>query len=411
MSFLNKGGAIHNKRAVSIREEEVDGAKRAIIRILATNKEPDFFGTMMMDSSLTNYLKNAKEDNISFLDSHIIRNTGYGWSVGGERINDDLFVDMAVLLEDEWSGMTYRSAKRLIYALRHRPFDVSIGFADERMNCSICNHEMFTSECEHWLHEEYTIGGQRVVAIGEIEDAILTEVSLVYDGATPGATTEIPEDFRSKVVEKADTLIRAGRATRQQLTDMCTRLRIPIIEPSGGDSDPPADPQPPQRQTRRRSMAKNAEALQSKVDDLEEQVEDLTEEVSELRESKSTLREQNRKLKTENKGLKEAQAQIEEIETELRSVCAEEKKGLLEKSDDEDVSGEMTDYREKIGDMRYKQLRGELKDLAKQRDIVIAIESKNDDEPDPDDADPVTGDDKDKIKVHQPFAVRFRSQM
>ena len=74
--------------------------KRAIVRMLATNKELDFYNTRMMDTSLDNYVQNAR-DGVTFCDSHNWQNTGYGRTIGAERIGDDVFVDAAVLYDEK----------------------------------------------------------------------------------------------------------------------------------------------------------------------------------------------------------------------------------------------------------------------------------------------------------------------
>ena len=59
--------------------------------------------------------------------------------------------------------------------------------------------------------------------------------------------------------------MRDGKATRQQLVDMCKRLRIPEIKIETQTDPPPK---------RSRRMPKSIEALETKVEDLEEENED-----------------------------------------------------------------------------------------------------------------------------------------
>ena len=393
MKFYGK--AVRNSRAV-VRDETLEGdVKRAIIRILATNKELDFYNTRMMDSSLTNYVQNAR-DGVTFCDSHNWQNTGYGRTIGAERIGDDVFIDAAVLYDEKWNGMTYAKGEDLIFAVRHRDFDASIGFSNDDTNCSICKELIFTEACEHYLGERLTVGGKEVMAEGEIENAELLELSLVYDGATPGTgTNEVTDEFRQRIVKKTDTLMRAGKATRQQLVDMCKRLRIPEIK---------VEPQPEPSPKRSRRMPKSIEALETKIEDLEEQNEDLTEELSELREERARIRAQLKTLKSDNKALKDAETEIAAIEDEIRNVCISEKKELLEEKDESPTESDLTEYKEKVSDMRYKGLRAELKDLAKQRDVLAAVKG-NKKEPNPDETDPIP-DDKKSMPISQPFYQR-----
>ena len=202
MKFYGK--AVRNSRAV-VRDETLEGdVKRAIVRMLATNKELDFYNTRMMDTSLDNYVQNAR-DGVTFCDSHNWQNTGYGRTIGAERIGDDVFVDAAVLYDEKWNGMTYAKGEDLIFAVRHRDFDVSIGFANDDTNCSVCKKLIFTEDCEHypWSSGSLSSGKEVQVAEGEIENAELTELSLVYDGATPGAgTNEVTDEFRQRDCQK-----------------------------------------------------------------------------------------------------------------------------------------------------------------------------------------------------------------
>jgi hypothetical protein len=80
--------------------------------------------------------------------------------------------------------------------------DVSVGFYGGRMECSICGGEMLRwwrrsdgkKPCYHIPGVEYAVvdssgteTGDRVVAIGQIEDARLGETSTVHKGANPNA--------------------------------------------------------------------------------------------------------------------------------------------------------------------------------------------------------------------------------
>ena len=398
MQFYGK--SIRNSRAV-VREETLDGdVKRSIIRLLATNKELDFYGTRMQESSLKNYVADAKEG-VTFADSHNWRSTGYGRSVDAERIGDDVFVDVAVLHDEKWNGMTYASGADLMFALKNRAFDVSIGFANERMVCSVSGELLWTDDSPYFLGEEVVVDGKKRLVEGLIEDANLTEVSIVYDGATPGAgTAEISDDFRERVIAKTDALIRAGKAKPQQLVDMCKRLRIPAIEVE-------TEPKSRKPKTRSRRMPKSVEALETKVEDLEEELSEVNDEIKDLREQRKTDRAEIKKLRDENRALKEVETQIESIESEIRKLCIDEKTELLKKKGETPTDEELKGYRTKLDDMRYQTLREELEDLGSQRDIIIAIEKKEE-EGDGEPADPLPGDGKDEIKVHQPFMRQRR---
>lgn len=393
--------------AVNIRDEVIEGdVKRAIIEILASNKNIDFYKTQKQDSTLNNYVNDAKQ-RVSFLDSHKHDSTGYGHTVDGRRVGDDVFVDVAVLYNEKWNGnLTYAKGEDLIFAMRHRPFDVSVGFCNERIMCSIDGHNMMSDDCEHLLGERVKIGTKEVEAIGEIEDGHLTEVSLVYDGATPGCESLTPE-YRDKLTRKVDTLIRNGKATRAQVLDFCRRIRIPELEVK-------AEAPEPRKQFRGVRMAKKTtEALESQVEELTEDLDDAKEELTELRSMYKKDREQIRELKKENKALRDVQTQIQGIENEIRTLCVEQHVDNLEKEKKEVTEDVKTRYVEKVKTMGYEALRAELAEKTERRDIIIAMEKKDEEEKggegDPDTGDPADDKKKEARKVLQPFVAPLRS--
>ena len=77
-------------------------------------------------------------------------------------------------------------------------------------------------ECRHWPGFEYDIKDgdttRKVMATATVEDALLSEVSAVYDGATPGAG-----------VLKAQREADAGRLNSQQLRMLETRYRVRLV--------------------------------------------------------------------------------------------------------------------------------------------------------------------------------------
>ena len=395
-----------NDRARQITDETLDGdVKRAIIRMLATNGEVDFYGTVMMPSSRANYVRQAQE-RVSFLDSHRHDTTGYGHTVGGQEIDDNVFVDVAVLYDEKWNNMTYASGEDLIFALRHRHFDASIGFGNEDMNCRVCKKDMFSEECEHWLRERVTVDGKEVEVIGEIENAELLELSLVYDGATPGAGTEFDKEYRNKFIGKADRLLRAGRATPAQIKAFCERMRLPIFD-NAGDGPGKGNPEPKPKK-RGRQMPKTVESLQARVDELVEENEELTEEIEEIRKLHAKSKSDLKALKSENKTLSAAQTLLSEIETDVRGVCEEAFKESMKLGGTEATEEQVASYRSKLADMSYTSLR---KEHQEKRDVILAIEANRDKKkgPNPDEADPVPGEgtgEKDELTLRQPVTHR-----
>ena len=152
--------------------------------------------------------------------------------------------------------MTYAKGEDLIFAVRHRDFDVSIGFGNDDTNCSVCKNPIFTESLRNTISARVSLSRVKKCRWrARLRMTELLELSLVYDGATPGTgTNEVTDDFRQRVVKKTDTLMRAGKATRQQLVDMCKRLRIPEIKVETQTDPPPK---------RSRRMPKSIEALEN----------------------------------------------------------------------------------------------------------------------------------------------------
>jgi hypothetical protein len=115
--------------------------------------------------------------------------------------------------------------------------DVSVGFKGGQMMCSICGKQMFRwfrsndkEPCWHMPGVEYDLTdkdgnptGKRAVAIGQIEDAGLGEVSAVHDGATPNAGI---------LGLKARALAERGLLTRDERDRVIARYGLEL--PGGG---------------------------------------------------------------------------------------------------------------------------------------------------------------------------------
>lgn len=113
--------------------------------------------------------------------------------------------------------------------------DVSVGFYGGRFTCDICGRDMLRDiECRHWPGFEYDVkegdSVRKVVATATVEDALLSEVSAVYDGATPGAG-----------VLKAQREADAGRLNSQQLRMLEARYRVRLVGQHYGGVTVPED--------------------------------------------------------------------------------------------------------------------------------------------------------------------------
>lgn len=105
--------------------------------------------------------------------------------------------------------------------------DVSVGFHGGKFVCDICGRDMLTDwKCEHIPGFTYQVGEgdaakAPVVATATIVDAHLSEVSAVYDGATPGAA-----------ILKAQREMDAGRLDARQAGLLEQRYRVRLVQPA-----------------------------------------------------------------------------------------------------------------------------------------------------------------------------------
>ena len=217
----------------------------------------DSYSTRMMPSTLKNFAEDAR-NGVSFQNSHDFRKLGFGRSLDGRfvgaqgngvaRVESDFYTVPGLRLHDVSTDDFIAGVQSGV--LR----DVSVGFYGGRTVCSICGRDMdgwgwlFGDEdaCTHFPGESYDVTdakgnktGERVTAEGLIEDARLAEVSIVYEGATPGAG-----------VLKAQRAAEAGKLPPPLARSLELRYRIRL--PGTGrrwagysqDNDPdPAAPQ------------------------------------------------------------------------------------------------------------------------------------------------------------------------
>ena len=174
----------------------------------ASNDGVDSYWTWMDESSLNNYAADATDPGVQFQVSHNGAGAfgggevGFGRSLGGEvksrgRNSKECLIDFYTIRGLACGNVTsdgfIDGARAGIYA------DVSIGFQPGEMICNICGHDFLKrsfwgdseDECTHWPGREYEIDGGKgkktVRCILQVKNGRLHEVSLVYDGATPGA--------------------------------------------------------------------------------------------------------------------------------------------------------------------------------------------------------------------------------
>lgn len=198
-----------------------------------STSELDSYLTKMAPSSLQNYAADAQAG-VSLMNSH--RTSPW---YGGVELPLGRTYQGSVLTDETGQATALQSSG---YMLRgYRPngpanlgtdevikgvesgliFDLSIGFSTSRggwYRCSICGQDMYQGSCPHYqglyydAEGAYQPGKQGRLAFAWVENARLSEVSFVFDGATPGAG-----------IVKAQRAVEAGlleRAVVAQLEDV-----------------------------------------------------------------------------------------------------------------------------------------------------------------------------------------------
>lgn len=193
----------------------------------ATNTLIDSYYTHMTLGTLGNFQADAKAG-VAFLPGHRHSDLPFGRSLDAQietAINPDrtrLTVDFYTL-----PGLTLNAVKTddLIDGIRSGILkDVSIGFTSTEMRCDICGRDMWDWDCPHVPGMKYEVKGSdnvlRIVqATFAVDDAHLSEVSSVYDGATPRAE-----------ILKAEREAAEGRMKPDAVRMFETRYRMKLPE-------------------------------------------------------------------------------------------------------------------------------------------------------------------------------------
>jgi hypothetical protein len=205
-----------DEKLLSLLEKRIDASmmesnQPVFWRARISNNELDSYFTKMAVSSLKNYAADAKTG-VPFQDSHNTRSITYtlGRSLAGEYISLDENKRASV----EADFYTLQGIDPIIDTFINKMradlvSDVSIGFIPGEYRCSICGRDMldwnwdnWEDACMHWPGVEYAKekGGEKILCTATVEHARLSEVSVVADGATPGA-----------MILKAERMIEAGK--------------------------------------------------------------------------------------------------------------------------------------------------------------------------------------------------------
>lgn len=194
----------------------------------------DSYFTHMSDSTLRNFAREAA-GGVALLDSHNgWEKLGVGYSAGGRYEEEDAHgraVGVFYIVPGiNFGGRhSFASTDDYIRAIGNGAVrDVSVGLYGGRWICDLCHQPYFGRDtaCNHIAGWEYEIERDgkmtRELCTVLIDDAHLSEVSLVYDGATPGA-----------MIIKAEQEAEAGRlspAMARQI-EQAYRIKLPAARP------------------------------------------------------------------------------------------------------------------------------------------------------------------------------------
>lgn len=194
----------------------------------------DSYFTHMADSTLRNFARGAAEG-VSLLDSHDGFKLGVGYSAGGRYEEEDgagrVIAAFYIVPGINYGGRhSFASSDDFIRAIRSGVVrDVSVGFYGGRWVCDLCKQPYFGqgSTCQHLAGYEHDIERDgrlvREMCTVAIHEARLSEVSLVYDGATPGA-----------MILKAEQEAEAGRMSPADIRQFEQQYRVKLPRPTAG---------------------------------------------------------------------------------------------------------------------------------------------------------------------------------
>lgn len=249
----------------------------------ASSNRLDFYHTRMRpgrNKTLGNF-KRGLDAGVSYLDSHNNRQNGLGQSLRGQLVKTDetdpetgkpieeVWGDFFTLQGVEINGHRSDSFLALIGSGVWR--DVSVGFFARDIECGLCGKQVFDwwadDGCPHLPGLEYEWEGETRTAWAWINDGELSEVSQVYDGASPGAAVVKAEQMgaEGRLNDRTRTQIERRYNTRIALPERSYRLGgIPLI----GDREERGMPD------EHNTTIRTADALEAVAEDEETRIEE-----------------------------------------------------------------------------------------------------------------------------------------
>ncbi len=196
-----------------------------------------YYTRMDAATTLRNFARAANEG-VAFQNSHRWMELPLGQSVEGSVIEaGDEARTLAVFYTIPGLNVNGVDTSHFIDGLRAGIIhDVSVGFYGGRFLCGICGRDMLMDwECMHIPGLSYKVKEPDsdvrtpVLCTATVVDAELSEVSAVYDGATPGAA-----------ILKAQREMDAGRLDARQADLLEQRYRVRLVKPAKQYSAGPA---------------------------------------------------------------------------------------------------------------------------------------------------------------------------
>lgn len=197
-----------------------------------SNSRKDYYSTIMdPQTTLRNYVEDAV-DGVAFLDSHDTFQQPCGRSFAAAYVEADDIVNVyaAFYTIPDLKNQRINTTDLIDSIKSGITKDVSVGFKrgeHYEMRCSICGGDMNRwQDCDHFqgIRYEYYDDNDGTwkdrIAIGIIIDARLSEVSAVYDGATPTC-----------MIEKAKFLAERGLIRPKQRTELEQQMRQVLPPP------------------------------------------------------------------------------------------------------------------------------------------------------------------------------------
>jgi len=192
-----------------------------------SNTQIDSYFTHMLDGTLANFASDARAG-VGFLNSHRHNELPFGRSLSGrvedggdrKRVISEFFTLPGLNLNGVSTDDFIAGVRSGIVS------DVSVGFHGGDWWCDVCggNYRSY-QDCQHFAGMRVeTKDGFVTVTVG-VDDARLSEVSAVYDGATPDATI-----IKARAVAEAGDLDPKARHTLEERY----RTKFPVVRSFAG---------------------------------------------------------------------------------------------------------------------------------------------------------------------------------